>query len=180
MTFHWNKLLLLCALGLCACTTTPDDGPFEPLTVFAAASLGSALPEIATAFQRQHADCRIAFNFAASSILAKQLERGAHADLFVSANTRWLEYLIRQKRIRPDSRIDFLSNRLVVVVPADARIVPHTVHDLTNPAFRRIAVGDPQHVPLGIYARDALQAAGVWDTIRDRLVPAMDARAALA
>lgn len=152
------------------------------MTVFAAASLTDALRELAALWQRQgHAPVRL--NFAASSLLARQIAAGAPADIFASADEAWMDALARQNLIVPDSRRDLLFNRLVLIVPAGtpAHVTIARGFDLAallGPGGR-LAVGDPAHVPAGIYAKQALMRLGVWPSVADRLAPAADVRAAL-
>lgn len=157
---------------------TDESSPGDPaLTLFAAASLTSALTEILP--RAGFPEMRL--SFAGSSALARQIDAGAPADLFVSANQRWMDYLQERGRIDGETRFDLLANRLVVVTPAGSglEVEPRPGFDLAG-AFRgRLAVGDPDHVPAGIYARQALQALGWWPALEHRLAPAPDVRAAL-
>jgi molybdate transport system substrate-binding protein len=154
----------------------------ETLTVFAAASLTDAMKDVAAAWERQgHAALRLSFG--ASSTLARQIEQGAPANLFASADEQWMDYLASRDLIVPGTRRDLLANRLVLIVPAGrARQLA------IGPGFElaallggdgRLATGDPAHVPAGIYARQALQKLGVWDVARPRLAPTADVRGAL-
>jgi molybdate transport system substrate-binding protein len=171
-----HRLLALMLLLL------PHVAHAQSLTVFAAASLTDAMKDIATLWQKQgHAPLRLSFG--ASSTLARQIEQGAPANLFASADEQWMDYLANHRLIAPGSRRDLLSNRLVLVVPARG---PR--HVSIGPGFDlagllgpqgRLAVGDPAHVPAGIYARQALQKLGVWDIAQSRLAPAADVRSAL-
>jgi molybdate transport system substrate-binding protein len=118
---------------------------------------------------------------ASSSTLARQIEQGAPADLFVSANPRWMDHLERAGRVVPERRRDLLANRLVVVAPAGApapRLGP-TLDLLPALGEGRLAVGDPDHVPAGLYAAEALQTLGRWAALEPRLARAADVRAAL-
>ena len=123
------------------------------------------------------------FSFAASFALARQIESGAEADLFVSADQAWMDYLAARGLIRPNSRHNLLGNRLALVAPADSRRVL-----AIGPRFpllaaldgERLATGDPDTVPVGRYARAALTTLGVWGEIEPRLVRAENVRSALA
>jgi len=146
--------------------------------VYAAASLTDALQEAVAASGLQ-----ARFSFAASSTLARQIENGAPADIFASADEDWADYLESRGKLVAGSRRSFLSNRLALVAPAD-RAAPL---DLAAPgAFAarlgagRIATGDPAHVPVGRYAQQALTALGLWATAEPRLARAESVRAALA
>jgi molybdate transport system substrate-binding protein len=154
----------------------------EALTVFAAASLTDAMKEIATSWENQgHAPPRISFG--ASSTLARQIEQGAPANLFASADQQWMDYLTRRDLIAPGTRRDLLSNRLVLIVPADhpQRVTIGPGFDLAGLLGRdgRLAMGNPAHVPIGIYARQALQKLGLWQVAEPRLAPANDVRNAM-
>lgn len=153
----------------------------EPLLVFAAASLTDALGEVDRAFTtRTHIAVRA--SFAASSVLAKQIEAGAPADVFFSADLGWMDYLQKRGLLKAGSRRDVLGNALVLVAPADSpvhlRIAPR--FDLAGAlGGGRLATGDPDSVPVGQYARAALTQLGVWDSVAARLVRAENVRVAL-
>lgn len=125
----------------------------------------------------------VSASFAASSTLARQIERGAPADLYLSADTEWADYLQQRDLLVAESRGNLLGNRLVLIVPvSDTRIVDlDDDFDLAGLlGDGRLAVGDPDHVPAGRYARRALETLGLWRGIQDRLARAGDVRAALA
>ena len=150
------------------------------VTVFAAASTTDAVQAVLTAFRKAHPRTDVRASFAASSTLAKQIARGAPADLYISANVAWMDYLADRGAIDPASRVDLLGNRLVLVaspmspVSGDLAKLPEALGE------RRLAIGDPAHVPAGIYAKQALQALGFWEKVADRAAFAADVRAALA
>jgi len=152
------------------------------LIVFAAASLTNILQEVGDGFTAQTA-VPIKFSFAASSALAKQIENGAPADVFFSADVEWMDYLQSRKLIQVPTRHDVLGSRLVLVAPADSKIEVKI-----GPHFRlaavlgkgRLATGDPDSVPVGRYAREALTKLGVWSDVEARLVRADSVRSALA
>jgi molybdate transport system substrate-binding protein len=154
----------------------------QELTVFAAASLTDALKDISGLWQKEgHAAPRLSFG--SSSTLARQVEQGAPANLFASADEKWMDYLAARGLIAADTRKDLLGNDLVLIVPADKartiRIVPG--FDLAGLLGKdgRIATGDPAHVPVGIYAEQALKKLGVWDSVAARLARTDDVRSAL-
>lgn len=156
----------------------------DPVTLFAAASLTGVAGELAEAYGATGRP-RPRLVFAASSALAKQIERGAPADLFISANPEWMDYLERRGLLEPDSRVDLLANRLVLIAaqdsPIDLEIAPgFALPEALARADSRLVVGDPDHVPAGLYAKAALRSLGVWDRLAPRLAAASDARAALA
>lgn len=151
------------------------------LTVFAAASLQNALEEISAAQLRAGgAPARLAF--AASSTLARQIERGAPADVYVSADLAWMDYLAERGRIVEGSRVIVARNRLVVIAPA-ARAAPLEIEPgvalLERLGKGRLALGDPAHVPAGRYAKAALESLGLWASLAARLAPVENVRAAL-
>jgi molybdate transport system substrate-binding protein len=149
------------------------------LTVYAAASLTDALKEIAAAYEKQSGD-RLQFNFGASSMLARQIEEGAPADLFFSADEAKMDALEKKDLLLPGTRRSLLSNLLVLVVPTDASVAPKSAADLVKPEFKKIALAEPQTVPAGIYAREYLQKLGLWDAVKEKVVPTENVRAALA
>lgn len=173
MILRHRQMLVLLSLGLlagCASSKAP-----EPLRVFAAASTRESLEQVADAFRVQEG-VPVTLNFGPSSTLARQIEQGAQADLFLSADTEWADYL-GDKGLVQEGRV-LLTNRLVVVVPADSSLALQRLGDLSQPSVRRLALTGPS-VPAGRYAREALQKDGVWDRVRDRILEAGDVRAVL-
>ncbi len=146
-----------------------------PLRVLAAASTREPMEEVCRLFETANGT-RVECAFAASSTLARQIEQGAGADLFVSADERWADYLSEHGLV--EARRDWLGNRLVVVAPADSRLQLHTLADLDRPEVRRLALA-LDSVPAGHYARQALRKAGIWGRVESRVREAGDVRAAL-
>ena len=169
-------LLVLCLLLMSVQARAQDP------TVFAAASLTDALKDVPSVWVKQgHPAPRL--SFAASSTLARQIEQGAPANLFASADEKWMNYLVDRHLIAADTRRSLLGNDLVLVVPAN-----HPRHVDIRPGFDfasllgrdgRLAMGDPTHVPAGIYAEQALKKLGVWNAVSPHLARAEDVRAAL-
>ena len=149
------------------------------ITVFAAASLTDGLREIARDYQIKTGD-KIAFNFAASSILERQIEEGAPADIFFSADEAKMDALEKKGLIEKNTRRSRLSNLLVIVVAADSVLLLKSPKDLAAKEISHIALADPQSVPAGIYAREYLQRIHLWDAISPKVVPMGNVRAALA
>ena len=154
----------------------------ERLLVFAAASLQGTVDAVARRFEAR-GGAPVAVSFAASSTLALQIERGAAADLLVSASPEWTDRLEAARLLRPGTRGNLLGNRLVLVAPAP-RGAPVAIRR-GFPLARllrggRLAMGDPGHVPAGRYAKAALERLGVWRTVADRVAGAVDVRRALA
>ena len=152
------------------------------LLVFAAASLSDALEEVDRAFTAA-TGVRVNASYAASSILAREIEAGAPADVFFSADLAWVDYLEKRGLLKAGSRRNVLGNSLVLVAPADRALELHI-----RPGFDlaaaldggRLAVADPDSVPAGEYARAALTKLGAWSRVADRLVRGENVRAALA
>ena len=147
--------------------------------VFAAASLSDALQELATIQGKTTGDT-VRLNLGASSTLARQIEAGAPADLFFSADEAKMNTLAKAALIDPATRHSLLSNSLVIVVAADSKLQFRSVQDLTQPAIRRLAIAEPESVPAGIYAREYLRRIGLWEQITGKIVPTENVRAALA
>jgi molybdate transport system substrate-binding protein len=151
------------------------------VTVYAAASLTNALQDIGNQFNAKGAG-HVKFSFAASSLLAKQIEAGADADMFFSADTEWMSYLIDRSLVQTATRKDLLGNHLVLIAPSG-----NNVSLDIKPGFPlaqalgdgRLAVADPDSVPAGKYARQALTSLGVWGSVAERLVRAENVRVAM-
>jgi molybdate transport system substrate-binding protein len=159
-----------------ATTTETDD---KTITVFAAASLTNALDDVDTAFTKQ-SGIKVVVRYGASSALAKQIEQGASADVFASADLQWMGYCA-QKEV--DARVDLLGNKLVLIAAKDAKIDHVTI----GPGFdlaklvgdARVATGDVREVPVGLYAKAALERLGPWAAVEPKMAMAEDVRAAL-
>jgi molybdate transport system substrate-binding protein len=154
----------------------------QGITVFAAASLTDAMKDISTKWVAAGHQ-PLVLSFGSSSTLARQIEQGAPANVFASADEKWMDYLADKKLIAFDTRKDLLGNDLVLVVSADK-----PMHVTINKSLDllgllggngRLATGDPAHVPVGIYAEQALKALGLWDSVSPRLARTEDVRAAL-
>lgn len=181
MARTWLRLFAGATLTLTvAGQTLADEGK---ITVFAAASLTNAMQDIAAQYKKEK-NVDVVSSFASSSTLARQIEAGAPADLFISADQKWMDYAVDKKAIDTGSRQTLLGNSLVVVAPQASEQKAFTIDNKT-PWMQllnggRLAVGDPDHVPAGIYAKEALQKLGAWDTLAAKLAPAEDVRGALA
>ena len=152
-----------------------------PVTVFAAASLKNALDEVGAAFTAS-GGAPVRFSYAASSAIARQIEQGAPADVFVSADSNWMDYLQTRSLIVTGSRRDLLTNHLALIAPADSSLRLRVAKSMPIAAALgtgRLAIAGPE-VPAGRYGREALTALGVFDSVRDKLAPAENVRAALA
>jgi molybdate transport system substrate-binding protein len=187
---RWTALVLVVA-GLLAGLANAASGAearadSSRLLVFAAASQKDALDEIVAEYVANDGPgtARIRVSYQSSSALARQIEQGAPADLYVSANPLWMDYLAERDLVVTDSRVDIASNRLVLVAPQDS---PLAATEITAElpiaemlGKRRLAIGDPDHVPVGVYGRQALTSFGLWPAVENRLARADNTRAALA
>ena len=170
-------IAILC--GLSASLAPAQD---KSITIFAAASMKNALDEIDAAFTAKTGIKTIA-SYAASSMLAKQIEQGAPADIFISADTDWMDFAIDKKVVNETTRINLLGNSLVLIAPKDSAINQVTIgpgFDLARLAGNsRIATGDVNSVPVGKYAKAALQKLGAWQAAEPKFAMAESVRAAL-
>ncbi|HEY6981864.1 molybdate ABC transporter substrate-binding protein [Reyranella sp.] len=152
------------------------------LVIFAAASLKNALDEIATEWAKATGKPTPRISYAASSALAKQMEQGAPADLFISADLDWMDYVEKKGLIRPETRVNLLGNKIVLIAPRDST----TTIDV-RPGFDlakvlgdgKLAMANVDAVPAGKYGKAALQKLGAWDSVKDRIAQADNVRAAL-
>ncbi|HCW97442.1 MAG: molybdate ABC transporter substrate-binding protein [Pantoea sp.] len=180
MTFRSYRWGLAAALSI---TLAGQAVAAEKVTVFAAASLTNALQEIATQYKKK-TDVEVVSSFASSSTLARQIEQGAPADLFISADQQWMDDAVAKKSMDDATRVTLLGNELVLVAPRSDSAKPVTLNEQTDWKSllkgERLAVGDPDHVPAGIYAQEALQKLGAWQTVSPSLARANNVRAALA
>ena len=177
--FHFSArtglLLILClACGLAGSPLRADE-----LTVFAAASLTDSLREIASAYEQEH-KIKINFNLAASSFLARQIDEGAPADIFLSADEAKMDSLEQRGRIVNDTRQTLLGNSLVIVVARDSVLSIQSPNDLLRSDVKQIALADPKAVPAGIYSRRYFEKLGIWNRIAPKVIPTANVRAALA
>ena len=151
----------------------------DELIIFGAMSLADALTEVSQRFGAVQ-NIKVYCNFAGSSTLQRQIEKGAPADVFISASPKQIDVLQQKGLLYEDSRRAILTNRLVLVVPADSSLTMTDVGLLTQDPIRRIAIGEPNSVPAGIYGKEALTHLGVWTVVQPKLVPGADVRSTLA
>jgi len=171
----WMGLLLASGAGAAQV-------PRKPLLVFAASSLTDVVDELDQAFTAS-TGLPVKASYASSSALAKQVEAGAPADVFFSADIEWVDYLDQRKLLKPGTRRDVVANRLVLIAPQDSalriKIAPH--FDLAGALGEgKLATGDPDSVPVGKYAKAALEKLGAWDSVSSHVVRAENVRSALA
>lgn len=176
---------ILCRSALAALLTIGAAGPTfaqgKDVLVFAAASLTNALDDINTQYRRETSR-RVMISYAASSTLAKQIEAGAPADIFISADLDWMDYLAKRNLIKPATQTNLLGNHLVLVAPKNSRenldIAPgFPLADKLGGG--KLAMADTAAVPAGKYGRAALEALGVWRSVQNKIVQAENVRAAL-
>ena len=149
------------------------------VAVFAAASLTDSLREIAATYETQSGS-KIVFNFGASSMLARQIEEGAPADIFFSADEAKMDRLEQKGLILSETRLSRLSNSLVIVVAKEKGAAIESPKDLATDKVRRLALAEPKTVPAGIYAKAYLQKQNLWSAVERKVVPTENVRAALA
>ena len=173
--------ILLSFLMLCA-ALSPASAEEKTLTVFAAASMKNALDDIDAAFTAK-TGIKVNASYAASSTLAKQIEQGAPADIFLSADTDWMDYAAGKKNISEATRVNLLGNSIVLIAPRDSRVDNVTIgpgFDLAKLAGDgKIATGDVKAVPVGKYAKAALEKLGAWPAAESKFAMADSVRAAL-
>jgi molybdate transport system substrate-binding protein len=174
--------LLLSFLTLCGAAHSPAAAADKTLTVFAAASMKNALDDIDAAFTAR-TGVKVNASYAASSTLAKQIEQGAPADIFVSADSDWMDYAVGKKTINEATRVNLLGNSIVLIAPKESKIDNVTISpnfDLAKLAGDgKIATGDVKAVPVGKYAKAALEKLGAWQAAEPKFAMADSVRAAL-
>jgi len=177
-----RRFLLLAVVApiLCAAPALAQE---RTITIFAAASMKNALDDINAAFLKA-SGVKVVASYAASSALAKQIEQGAPADIFASADLDWMDYSSQKKTIREDTRVNLLGNRLVLIAPKDAKMDKVAIGPGLDLARLigdgRIATADIAAVPVGKYAKAALQKLGIWPSVEKKFAFAENVRAALA
>jgi molybdate transport system substrate-binding protein len=174
------RTFLAVAIGLLLAAGSPISRA-DTFTVFAAASLKNALDEIVKAHEAGTGD-KVVVSYAASPALAKQIEAGAPADIFVSADLDWMDYLEKRSLIQQASRQNLLRNRLVLIAPSDSKTTLKIASGFplaTELGKERLAMADPNSVPAGKYGKASLEALGVWKNVQARVAAAENVRAAL-
>ena len=163
--------LLVCVAALlagCQSETGKSTGP-QTLTVSAASDLTPAFQEIGRQFE-QSDGTKVTFNFGSTGQLAQQIEQGAPVDLFAAANVSFIEGLEKKNLILPDTRALYAQGRLTLWTRGDSPVKLERVEDLARPEFKKVAIANPEHAPYGAAAREALQTAGVWEAVSQKLV----------
>ncbi|MEC1694052.1 molybdate ABC transporter substrate-binding protein [Schinkia azotoformans] len=159
-------------------TLKPEEKQIE-LMISAAASLTDALNEMKQVYENEHSSVKLAFNFGGSGKLATQIEQGAPTDLFLSADQKSMDNLEEKSLITVDSRADFTGNKIVLVGEKNNGITIPSFKDIDPSKLSQIAIGEPESVPAGKYAKEALEALGKWDEVQTKLVYAKDVRQVL-
>ena len=177
-----RSVLAAFAAAVTALVVQADAAEEKTITVFAAASMKNALDEVDNLFTKQ-SGIKMVASYAASSSLMKQIEQGAPADVFLSADIDWMDYGIKHNLIKNNRRENLLGNRLVLIAPKDSKIGNVTIapgFDLAALAGSgRIATGDVRAVPAGLYAKAALEKLGIWPSVESKIAMAENVRAAL-
>ena len=169
----------MAALTAAVLTGCQDNGARTPLRVSAAVSLTESLTAAAGLWEQKTGQI-VTLNFAASNVLSRQIEEGAPADVFISADTLQMERLVVRHLVIADSVVPLLTNQLVVVTPIDRRLPAPAPGGLADPRVARLALGDPAAVPAGIYARQWLERIDLWTRVASKVVPTSSVRAAMA
>lgn len=167
-------VLVACLLGF-----LPVGAQESVLRVAAAASLTDSLKEINTLFEKKHG-AKVELNLGASSTLARQIEEGASIDVFFSADEAKMQGLAQKGLVREATKINLLSNTLVIVVPVDSKLKINSVADLAKPFVGRIATGNPKAVPVGVYAKEYLAKKELWNAVSPKIVGTESVRSALS
>ena len=167
-------LACVASLGLQALPARAAD-----LTVSAAASLTNAFKDLAPAFEAANTGTKVQLNFAASGPLLQQIAKGAPVDVFASADQETMDQAQAQGLVKAEQRRNFVSNALVLVVPAAAAKLPAGLKDLAQPAVTRVAIGLPASVPVGRYTKAVLEAEGLWAAVEPKMIGAQNVRQAL-
>lgn len=167
-------------LSFTLCFTAFGYGQADRVTVYAAASLSTVLSEIGALVREEGLTMRLSVG--SSSTLAKQIVQGAPADVYLSANVAWMDYVEARDYVEPGFRVDLAGNTMVVIAPKDDvfGVSVSSDFDLSSAFEGRLALGDPDHVPAGIYAKQALRSLGWWEGVSGRLAPTVDVRGAVA
>ncbi len=174
MRFNLPRVIVLVLAAATALAAQATD-----LTVSAAASLTNAFKDLAPIFESENPGTRVQLNFAASGALLQQIAKGAPVDVFASADQQTMDEAQKQGLVQQAARRNFVSNALVVIVPAAGTKPVATLKNLTQPPFERVAIGLPDSVPVGRYTKGLLEAEGLWTAMEPRMIGAQSVRQAL-
>ena len=178
----WSRVLRIVTPALMAAALVLPVGRAacaEEILVSAAASLTDALNDIGRSYRQKTKDS-VRFNFGPSSGLARQIEEGAPADIFFSADLPQMDALEKKNLLEPGTRKNLLSNQLVIIVPADSKLAISSPKDLLKSQVKKIALAEPSSVPVGVYSKQYLSDEGLWNQVDKKVVPVQDVRATLA
>jgi molybdate transport system substrate-binding protein len=170
---HLNRITVALSLLLSVSSWAAE------LTVSAAASLTQAFQDMGRQFEAQHPGITVKFNFGASGALLQQIANGAPVDVFASADTDTMDKAVAKKAVNAADVKVFTSNQLVLVTPANSLAVITQLVDLKKPDIKRFAMGLPASVPAGLYAQGALDKAGLWKVVKDKVISTQNVRQAL-
>jgi len=176
---RWIQKARLLAVVLLLLGSAQTAAKGDEILVSAAASLTDVLKEISSGYQSKTKNT-VKFNFGPSSGLARQIEEGAPADIFFSADLPQMDNLDKNGRLEPGTRKNLLSNQLVIIAPADSKLAISSPKDLLKADIKRIALAEPSSVPVGVYSSKYLTDEGLWDQVKPKVVPVQDVRATLA
>ena len=151
----------------------------EDLMVAAASSLTNAFTEIGKAYEQARPGTRVLFNYGASGQLLQQISRGAPVDVFASADIETMDRADKQRLVLGSSRVNFAANKLLLVLPGDSDLKISTLAGLADPKVQRIAIGTPETVPVGRYAKSALDKAGLWEGLKPKFIYTQNVRQSL-
>ena len=170
---------LLLAAALLLLPFLDDSARSEEILVAAAASLTDVLKDVGKVYQGKSGN-ELLLTLGASNFLARQIDEGAPADLFFSADLAQIEFLERRGRLEPGMRKNLLSNQLVLIIPADSKLRIASPQDLLKSEVRKLALANPAAVPAGVYARKYLNDQGLWTRVKSKVIAVLDVRATLA
>ncbi len=176
----WILISFFTVIG-CSQLTSNTDSQAVELTVSAAASMQDAMKELEKAYQEEHLNTKIIYNFAGSGTLTQQIKQGAPVDIFISANEKFMDELDTNKLLLPETRKDLLKNDVVLIVPKKDNITNiSNFQQLTNPNIKRFSIGEPESVPAGQYAREVLTTLKIYEQVKPKTVFAKDVRQVLS
>jgi len=176
-----RSIFVASAIAIVALWSLTAHAQDRDLLVFGASSLKDAL-DTANAQYQHDTGHKVAVSYGASSVLAREIENGAPADVFISADIDWMDYVMARKLVKPETRFNLLGNKLVLITPVDSKInltIGANFPLAQSLGNDRLALADPNLVPAGIYAKAALESLGVWSSVSEKIVSAPDVRAAI-
>lgn len=176
---YFVYILLALFLVINAGCSNQESTKEHELFISAASSLSDVLPKLSDAFESENPNTTLTLNYGASGKLAQQIQQGAPVDLFLSADQKWMDNLSEQKMILNNTRANFTQNKLVLVSTKNANLRIDNLKGLLTSGLDQIALGNPESVPAGSYAKEVLTASGIWKDIKNKLVYAKDVRQVL-